>query len=133
MGGNKSVRAYERQKGEDRVKKRERERERETPGGGNARGKRKQMGEGEEMLAHELVCRGTYHLWTEINQGCTQISKRKITKINRPDVQCDKKSSPALLFLIFLVGARSRTRNDRLYDRIVGFISITPIVPIKFR
>lgn len=32
-----------------------------------------------------------YSISTEINQGCAQISKRKITKINRPDVRRDKK------------------------------------------
>jgi len=39
---------------------------------------------------------------TEINQGCAQISKRKITKINRPDVRRDKKRDsrfPPLFFL----------------------------------
>lgn len=37
----------------------------------------------------------------EINQGCTQISKRKITKINRPDVQRDKKALPRSSFSHF--------------------------------
>ena len=43
-----------------------------------------------------LVCGG--NISTEINQGCTQISKRKITKINRPDVQRDKKALPRFSF-----------------------------------
>lgn len=46
-----------------------------------------------------LVCGG--NISTEINQGCTQISKRKITKINRPDVQCDKKALPRSSFSHF--------------------------------
>lgn len=46
-----------------------------------------------------LVCGG--NISTEINQGCTQISKRKITKINRPDVQRDKKALPCSSFSHF--------------------------------
>lgn len=86
FGGNKSIRYVD---------------IRETEGGGSkeietqgeeTRGRREQMRED----AHELVCKSI--ISTGINQGCTQISKRKITKINRPDVQCDKKRSVVLFF-----------------------------------
>lgn len=127
FGGNKSIRyAYIR----------------ETEGGGSkeietqgeeTRGRREQMRED----AHELVCKSI--ISTEINQGCTQISKRKITKINRPDVQRDKKHSVVLFFHFSflsrplfvlslrlpappegLLQTRPWTRNDRVYDRTRG-------------
>lgn len=78
---------------------------------------------------------------TEINQGCAQISKRKITKINRPDVRCDKKrDSRSLLFFPAPYPAYASGRVNAAIRCVVGLpcavrfelISITPIVPIKF-
>lgn len=56
----------------------------------------------EERDRERYTIRG-HTISTEINQGCAQISKRKITKINRPDVRCDKKrdSLVPFFFLFF--------------------------------
>ena len=151
----------------DRDIRGEKKREREREEGQKEEADMRRMREREACTRTRLVCGG--NISTEINQGCTQISKRKITKINRPDVQCDKKALPSSfspfslfslsLFLCFFALSFSRypllvplsssssssprsprrlvrpwTRNGRLHDRtLVGFISITPIVPIKFR
>jgi len=55
-----------------------------------------------------------YSISTEINQGCAQISKRKITKINRPDVRRDKKrDSRASLLSSFSLQPPLHRRADR--------------------
>lgn len=108
--------------------------------------------EAEEKKDGERYTIRGHTISTEINQGCAQISKREITKINRPDIRRDKKRDspfpffllspfyflslpPPPLFLFLPYSARTGTirrvtaRARRLR---VGFISITPIVPIKF-
>lgn len=101
MGGNKSVYIYVYVYARDRrgrVKRDrdirgEKKREREREEGQKEEADMRRMREREACTRTRLVCGG--NISTEINQGCTQISKRKITKINRPDVQCDKKALPS--------------------------------------
>ena len=77
----------------DRDIRGEKKREREREEGQKEEADMRRMREREACTRTRLVCGG--NISTEINQGCTQISKRKITKINRPDVQCDKKALPS--------------------------------------
>lgn len=115
-------------------------------GGGGGEGERGEERENatrtEERDADAYTIRG-HTISTEINQGCAQISKRKITKINRPDVRRDKKRDSRSLLFFFPCVLPCTCTPDRINVAIrrfvglpcavrVGFISITPIVPIKF-
>jgi len=121
----------------------------DSGGTGGERRKRDATGTGEETRRERergLYNPRAYSISTEINQGCAQISKREITKINRPDVRRDKKRDSLASLLSFFfsnlpctaeqtgisAAIRRVIRGEFAAARAHGFISITPIVPIKF-
>jgi len=90
----------------------------DSGGTGGERRKRDANGNGREDTERErergLYNPRAYSISTEINQGCAQISKREITKINRPDVRRDKKrDSLASLFSFFFLQPPLHRRADR--------------------